>query len=75
MGGQGADTLPVAAQRQLPDKDALQCGQGDKHGANRVAPVVAVRPGQPGDGQGQIRAGEDADAMAMARATGADTAP
>lgn len=61
VGGEGADALPIAAQRQLPHENALRRGKGCEHGAHGVAVVVACGAGQSGDGQGQIRAGKDAD--------------
>ena len=45
-------------QSQLLHENALRRGQRREHRAHRVASVVAVRPGQAGDGQRQVSAGE-----------------
>ena len=58
VGGLGAQaaTDRAAAQVEGPDVGAVRCGDGHEHGAHLVAPVIPVRAGHAGGGQGQVTA-------------------
>ena len=75
VGRQHPHPVPAAAAVHVPHHRALRGTQGHEHRADRVSPVIAVWAGQSRGGHGQVAAGDTPHTLAMALATGSDTAP
>ena len=52
----GSHAFPALAQLQAFADGLLRGAEGDENRAHRVAPVIRIRPGHAGDGQGQVAA-------------------